>query len=61
MQVAFLDLERMQLLPQSGLENVGPAACLSGRLQLLRGQFGTMSQVRLFGNLSLSTSALWHE
>lgn len=46
MQVAFLDLERMQLLPQSGLRHIGPAACLSGRLQLLRGQFGTMSQVR---------------
>lgn len=44
-QVAFLDLERMQVQPQSGLDNVGPAACLSGRLQVLRGQFGSSSQV----------------
>lgn len=68
MQVAFLDLKRMRVHKETGLEDVGPAACLSGRLQLLRGQFGASSQVqlvaffhcchRLFGGVLLLASLL---
>ena len=44
-QVAFLDLQRMQLDPDSDLAGAGPASCLAGRLQLVQGQMGAASQV----------------
>lgn len=45
-RVAFLDLSKMEVLPESGLQAVGPRGCLAGDLHLVPGQFGASSQVR---------------
>lgn len=46
-KVAFLDLARMRPHAESGARDVGPQACISGRIHVLPGQLGTSSQVRL--------------
>ena len=45
-QVAYMDLARVRLQADCGLADVGPAACLAGRLTLLPGMCGTPAQAR---------------
>ena len=45
-QVAYLTLACVQLRAEAGLADVGPAACLAGRLALLPGLFGAPAQAR---------------
>lgn len=44
--MAYLSLACVQLRAEAGLADVGPAACLAGRLALLPGLFGAPAQVR---------------
>ena len=44
-QVAFLDLRLADIPAAAGLVSTGPMACLSGQLQLIKGQLGMSSQV----------------
>lgn len=42
---AFLDLQKMRIMPAASLTDIGPCACLAGDLRLVPGQLGTPSQV----------------
>lgn len=46
-QAAFLHLRKADVPVGAGLVSIGPDACLSGRLQLVKGQLGMSSQVRV--------------
>ena len=43
--MAYLDLARVRLRPESGLLHVGPGACLAGRLTMLPGMMDVPAQV----------------
>jgi hypothetical protein len=44
-RVIFLDLNKMELQPETGLMNVGPRGCLAGDMHMVPGQMGASSQV----------------
>ena len=46
-QVGFLDLRLADIPAGAGLVSTGPLACISGQLQLIKGQLGMSSQVCL--------------